>query len=222
MVILPKFLYLFQHIPIFIRQSFFQQLDQTISSFLWLNKPPRIRKAVLQLPKKLGGLALPNPIQYYWACKINKLINWIDRGVDIGPSWVQLELRSSKFSLQSLLTARLPLKIHNISQNPVVTNSLKIWIQFRKHYGLNEPSTLAPVVKKHIYSHPPCQTPPSICGVTKVYYMSSTFTKITYLLILQSLQLGLHYLNLIFSGFFRPGTLLKPTTLTSLTTHPGL
>ena len=159
MVILPKFLYLFQHIPIFIRQSFFQQLDQTISSFLWLNKPPRIRKAVLQLPKKLGGLALPNPIQYYWACNINKLINWIDRGVDIGPSWVQLELRSSKFSLQSLLTARLPLKIHNISQNPVVTNSLKIWIQFRKHYGLNEPSTLAPVVKKHLF-------PPSLSDPT--------------------------------------------------------
>lgn len=60
MVILPKFLYLFQHIPIFMKKSFFCQLDQTISSFLWVNKPPRIKKAILQLPKKSGGLALPN------------------------------------------------------------------------------------------------------------------------------------------------------------------
>ena len=51
----------------------------------------------------------------------------------------------------SLLTARLPLKTHNVSQNPVVTNSLKIWNQFRKHYGLTEPSTLAPVVKNHLF-----------------------------------------------------------------------
>lgn len=32
-VIQPKFLYLLQHIPIFMRGSFFQQLDQTVSSF---------------------------------------------------------------------------------------------------------------------------------------------------------------------------------------------
>lgn len=50
-----------------------------------------------------------------------------------------MELRSSKLSLQSLMTAQLPLKIHNISQNPVVTNSGKIWIQFRKHLDWTNP-----------------------------------------------------------------------------------
>ena len=134
------------------KKFFFRQLDRIISSFLWSNKPPRIKKATLQLPKKLGGLALPNIIQYYWACNFSKLGYWLDSRAETCPSWAQIELRSSRFSLQSLLTVRLPLKIHNISLNPVVVNSIKIWVQFRKHYGLNEPSTLAPIFKKHSFS----------------------------------------------------------------------
>lgn len=86
MVILRKFLYLFQHIPIFIKKYFFRQLDQMVSSFLW-TKPPRIKNNILQLPKKLGGMALPNFIQYYWACNIGKLCFWIDNKAYICPSW---------------------------------------------------------------------------------------------------------------------------------------
>lgn len=45
MVVLPKFLYLFQHIPILIKKLFFRSLIQLISSFLWGNNnlsSPRI------------------------------------------------------------------------------------------------------------------------------------------------------------------------------------
>ncbi len=44
MSVLPWFLYLFSNIPIFIRQNFFTKLDSLITSFLWGNKTPRIRK----------------------------------------------------------------------------------------------------------------------------------------------------------------------------------
>lgn len=74
MVVLPQFLYTFQHIPIFINKSFFSTLDQQINSFLWCNKQARIRRKVLQLPKSKGGLALPNLRHYYWACNINKVL----------------------------------------------------------------------------------------------------------------------------------------------------
>lgn len=60
MVILPKFLYLFQHIPVLISKSFFDKLDTVISKFLWGGKPARIRKTILQSSKSEGGLALPN------------------------------------------------------------------------------------------------------------------------------------------------------------------
>lgn len=45
MSLLPQFLYLFQHIPVFIRKSFFSNLAQLISSFLWGNKRERIGRA---------------------------------------------------------------------------------------------------------------------------------------------------------------------------------
>lgn len=39
----------------------------------------------------------------------------------------------------------------DISANPVVTQSLKIWMQFRKHFGLKHPSILAPVTHNHSF-----------------------------------------------------------------------
>lgn len=148
MVILSKFFYLFQHIPIFIGKSFFHQLDQMMSSFLWVNKPPCIRKASLQLPKRLGGLALSNFIQYYWASNINKLSHWLDSRAKACPTWAQIELWSSCFSLQSFLTAQT----HKVSQNPMVLDSIKIWMQFQKHFSLNDHLTLAMVFKNNVFS----------------------------------------------------------------------
>ena len=60
MLALPKFLYLFQNVPILIKKTFFTSLEGCISSFIWNGKPPRIKRSTLQRPKKLAGLALPN------------------------------------------------------------------------------------------------------------------------------------------------------------------
>lgn len=51
MTVLPRFLYLFLNLPIFIKKSFFNNLDKLIESFLWGNKGHRIRKCFL------GGMA---------------------------------------------------------------------------------------------------------------------------------------------------------------------
>uniref|UniRef100_A0A3P9MI50 Reverse transcriptase domain-containing protein n=1 Tax=Oryzias latipes TaxID=8090 RepID=A0A3P9MI50_ORYLA len=51
MVVLPKFLYLFQYLPILLNKSFFDRLDRLISTFMWAGKPPRIRRSVLESPK---------------------------------------------------------------------------------------------------------------------------------------------------------------------------
>lgn len=189
MVFLPRFLYLFQHIPIFIKKSFFQYLDQMVSSFLWANKPQRIGKAVLRLPKKSGGLALPNLIQYYWACSIDKIRFWMDSGDESRPSWAQLELLSSKLSLQSLLTAQLPLKIHNISHNPVVLNSLRFGCNFANILDSINPQ-LWPQFSEITCSPPPPPTPPFVLGVTKACSTSKTFIREEFSLISQSYQSG--------------------------------
>uniref|UniRef100_A0A8C7XGJ8 Reverse transcriptase domain-containing protein n=1 Tax=Oryzias sinensis TaxID=183150 RepID=A0A8C7XGJ8_9TELE len=65
MNVLPKFLYFFQCLPVFIPNQFFRSLDNSIAQFLWGKKPPRMRKTILQKSKDNGGLSLPNFLFYY-------------------------------------------------------------------------------------------------------------------------------------------------------------
>lgn len=73
--ILPRFLYLFQCILIFLTKSFFLLIDKLISAFIWNGKNARIRKSVLQRHREHGGLSLPNFQYYYWAA--NALIRML-------------------------------------------------------------------------------------------------------------------------------------------------
>ena len=59
MVVLPKFTYLFQNVPIFSYIIFFKTIDSINMSFIWAYKPPRISKAHLQKPNEEGGLRFP-------------------------------------------------------------------------------------------------------------------------------------------------------------------
>ena len=159
MVILPKFLYLFQHIPICLNKSFFVDLDRQFNTFIWQSKPARIKKHILQLSKADGGLALPNFRYYFWACNINKLLYWL-RGGDTHtcPPWAHIEISSSSRSLHSAICSQLPISAHRISTNPVVINTIKIWIQFRKQHGLHRASILTPICNNHAFL-PSCSDP---------------------------------------------------------------
>uniref|UniRef100_A0A3Q4GNV2 Reverse transcriptase domain-containing protein n=1 Tax=Neolamprologus brichardi TaxID=32507 RepID=A0A3Q4GNV2_NEOBR len=69
MVVLPRFMYLFQMIPLFLPKTFFTQLDGLISSYIWDKKVPRIRKSLLQCSKSEG------------AANIVKLSTWMRANV---------------------------------------------------------------------------------------------------------------------------------------------
>lgn len=73
MNILPKFLILFQCLPIFLPNFFFfKTIDLII--FLWNGKTPRVRQKVLQNCKFYGRFSLPNFQFYYWAANITKIM----------------------------------------------------------------------------------------------------------------------------------------------------
>ncbi len=74
MNVLPKFLYLFQCLPIYLTKSFFSNLNSQISSFIWHKRQPRISKNILQRPRIMGGMALPNFMYYHWAANIRALL----------------------------------------------------------------------------------------------------------------------------------------------------
>lgn len=207
MVVMPKFLYLFQHIPVYITKSFFDKLDGTISKFLWGNKPARIRKAILQSPKSDGGLALLNLRRYYWAANVQKILHWLDDTCDSPPAWAHLEKETSH--LRSAICSQLPLPLSSLRANPIVSASLKRWSQLRKNLGLQSPSILSPLFKNHHY-----HGPHSKFGKVKVSSVLKTFTQMAFFVFHRAL-IKLTCQAPTFFVFSKLETLSKRTFLTS-------
>ncbi len=153
MNILPKFLYTFQSVPTFIPKSFFDSLDSIISSYIWKGKRPRLHKMHLQKSKKDGGMALPNFRFYYWAANIRCLTFWShfhsrpDR-----PLWVSMEVGSTQnISISALLGSSLPFPSTTPIYNPVVRHTLRVWAQFRRHFGLLAFCLSSPIIANHLF-----------------------------------------------------------------------
>ena len=155
MVALPRFLYLFQNLPIFLPLSFFKQLDSVILSFVWADKPPRISKTHLQKKVKSGGLGLPVFRHYYWAANARALLFWqLDAPYDdcSSPLWLKIESMSvNNTSLPALLFANAQRSNNLFGHNFVISSSIKILNQIRKFLKLPNVSINAPITGNHLF-----------------------------------------------------------------------
>lgn len=74
MNVLPRYLYLFQALPVEISQKEFSEIDKIISRFIWQGRRPRVKYKTLQLSKERGGMSLPYFKGYFYAAQIKPLI----------------------------------------------------------------------------------------------------------------------------------------------------
>uniref|UniRef100_A0A803K2X3 Reverse transcriptase domain-containing protein n=1 Tax=Xenopus tropicalis TaxID=8364 RepID=A0A803K2X3_XENTR len=76
MSILPKFLYLFETLPVKIRPKTLNKIQKTIHKFIWSNCRHRIPQSVLMSPLQHGGLGVPVLKKYYEAAQLRQLLAW--------------------------------------------------------------------------------------------------------------------------------------------------
>lgn len=156
MVSLPRFLYLFQNIPICIPRSYFRQIDSVILPFIWGYKAHRISKQHLQKPKECGGLSLPCFLYYYWAANVRTLVYWQLENLDSTneiPSWLAIEQSlASKTSLQAILFSSPRPMSSRKGEHFILSNCQKIWLQIRKNCEFPNTSVHAPIWHNHAFT----------------------------------------------------------------------
>lgn len=126
MMILPKFLYLMQALPIHIPIAYFKQIQSLFTEFIWAKKRPRLSHKLLILPKQHGGLAVPDIRGYYQAVHLGRLIDWcIHQGTKL---WTQLEQNQTTVPLNRAPWCYKTLPMET-KRHPLIGNTTRVCFQ---------------------------------------------------------------------------------------------
>lgn len=129
MLLLPKLLYLFRTIKIFIPTAFFNNLNIALKRYIWQGKWAIISYDILTKPKNFGGVGLPVIQSYHKAALLEQLKAWFD--LESGKLWVQIQKAMlNNCDLPTLFIAKTIGKPSHLFYFPSINASLGYGISF--------------------------------------------------------------------------------------------
>uniref|UniRef100_A0A8C5QK57 Reverse transcriptase domain-containing protein n=1 Tax=Leptobrachium leishanense TaxID=445787 RepID=A0A8C5QK57_9ANUR len=145
MTVLPKFLYVFQAVPVKIPRDFFRELKSGFLKFIWGTTCPRIPYGDLTRPRDKGGLGLPHLESYYQAALLTRICDW-----SVSPPvklWVALEQFAFQVPIASVPWQLAPIRtLISSLDHPTAPQLLRLWREVRSRPDLSpDISPLYPV-----------------------------------------------------------------------------
>uniref|UniRef100_A0A803SQE2 Reverse transcriptase domain-containing protein n=1 Tax=Anolis carolinensis TaxID=28377 RepID=A0A803SQE2_ANOCA len=140
--ILPKLLYLFRNIPIIRNMKLINGWNKEISRFIWKNKKPRIKLAIMITPKSKGGFGLPDFKLYHEACTLDWIMDWVKlekikiltlEGYDLRKGWHSY-LWCDQFKTEK-----------NFGNHFIRSSLIKTWIKYKRYFYGKTPLWFSPL-----------------------------------------------------------------------------
>lgn len=131
MNILPKFMYLFQNIPLAPPAGVFSKINSLFRKFIWNNKCPRVRLSLLSLPFDTGGLICPNLYWYYLAAQLRTIMFYFSSGNKL--SWVDMESCDFALPLNLYIYSDHFKQLKLVTTHPIVCNMIGVWYEVREY-----------------------------------------------------------------------------------------
>lgn len=140
MFFMPQLLYMLHNTPMAVTLRIFRIINSMFRSFLWLDKPPRIKLEQLQKTKENGGLTLPNPWLCYIAAQLQNIAKVIPKessgeGNRGDPMMALLTQITGRQNVATGLQALAFTKSNKLFPTYVLMQ--KIWNKVRQLQGVN-------------------------------------------------------------------------------------
>lgn len=143
MVSFARLLYPMQTIPLLLQHKDVKLLNSVISKFLWQNKRPCIALNKLYLPRRKGGISLPNVRTYNLACLLRTSLDWIAQSYRYSNYLMESEM-AHPYSLVALLHCKWKSIPPPYQQNLLLRDTAVAWREARKILKLS------PFMSRHL------------------------------------------------------------------------
>lgn len=130
-------------LPVMVPQSFFKVIQKIITKFIWQNKKPRLKMALISRKRQHGGLTAPDILRYYKAVTIARMIEWTKENKE--KKWIEMENTLSKTTLHKNIWISNKHRVLDSNTHEVTKNVFRIWDALHRKYRWAHNSPLIPL-----------------------------------------------------------------------------